>query len=96
MLLGDLVARFDDEALAEAVLLELNDLSLIARVQQFADREGMTSGEFASSAVQRYSTEASDEEWVTIIGQMGKSSEPGFVLLRRSLVWMTNRLLTEK
>jgi hypothetical protein len=31
---------------------------------------------------------ASDEEWVTAIGQMARSMEPGLELLRRSLLWM--------
>ncbi len=88
MLLGDLIARFDDEALAAETLLSLNDLTLAARVQEASAQEGLTSGEFASIAVQKFSAAASDEEWVTAIGQMARTPEPGLELLRRSLNWM--------
>jgi hypothetical protein len=88
MLLGDLMARFDDEAVAAEALISLDDLGLTVRVQEAAAREGLTAGEFASAAVQHFSRAASDEEWVTTIGQIGRSQEPGLVLLRRSLAWM--------
>lgn len=88
MLLGDLIARFDDDAVATEALLALDDLPLAARVREAAAREGLTPGEYASSAVQYFSSSASDEDWVTAIGQMGRSQEPGLELLRRSLSWM--------
>jgi len=87
MLLGDLIARFDDEAVVAEALLSLGDLSLTVRICEVAAREGLTVGGFASAAVQQFSSSASDEEWVTVIGQMGPSNEPGLVLLRRSLIW---------
>ncbi len=87
MLLGDLIARFDDEAVAAEALLLLDDLALTARVQEAAALEDLTPGEFASTAVQQFSSAASDEEWVTILGQIGRSDRPGLVLLRRSLIW---------
>lgn len=88
MLLGDLLARFDDEAVAAESLMSLGDLALTARVRDAAAREGLTAGEFASVAVQQFSRAATDEEWVTTIGLIGRSQEPGLVLLRRALTWM--------
>ena len=88
MLLGDLIARFDDGAVAAETLLSLDDLTLTVRVQEVSAQQGLTSGEFASIAVQRFSASASDEEWVTVIGQMARTQEPGLELLRRSLIWM--------
>jgi hypothetical protein len=91
MMLGDLVARFDDEVVAAETLLSLGDLGLAARVREAAAQEGLTAGEYASCAVQEYSAAATDEEWVTVIGQIGRSDEPGLVLLRRSLMWALMR-----
>jgi hypothetical protein len=88
MLLGDLIARFDDEVLAAETLLSLEDLALTTRVQDACVQDGLTSGEFASMAVQKFSATASEEEWVTVIGLMARTKEPGLVLLRRSLIWM--------
>ena len=87
MLLGDLIARFDDETLAAETLLLLKDLTLTARVFDESARQGLTSGEFASRAVQKFATAATDEEWVTAIGQMARTREPGLELLRRALQW---------
>lgn len=87
MLLGDLIARFDDEAAAAEALLALDDLALTARVHAAAAAHEATAGEFARLAVQQFSANASDEEWVTVIGQMGQTDEPGLVLLRRALLW---------
>jgi hypothetical protein len=88
MLLGDMIARFDDESIALQTLLSLDDLALIARVRQVCERDDYTLGEFARVAVQRYAASASDEEWVTALGQMGRTQAPGSELLRRALAWM--------
>jgi hypothetical protein len=87
MLLGDLIARFDDEAVVAEALLSLGDLHLTARVRETAQLEGTTAGEFAKAAVQQFASTASDDEWVTVVGLMGQTTEPGLVLLRRALAW---------
>jgi hypothetical protein len=87
MLLGDLIARFDDDAVATETLLSLNDLAMTARIHEAAAREGLTPGEFAGAAVQHFAASASDEDWVSAIGQMARTAEPGTELLRRALQW---------
>ena len=87
MLLGDMIARFDDESTAQQMLLSLDDLALIARVREACERDDYELGELARTAVQRYASAASDEEWVTTLGQMGRTQAPGIELLRRALVW---------
>jgi len=86
MLLGDLLARFDDPAIAADTLLSLDDLSLAARVGDAAAECGLTPGAFVRAAVRHFATVASDEDWVTVMGQMGRAADPGRVLLRRALV----------
>jgi hypothetical protein len=88
MLLGDLLADLDDESAALQMLLSLDDLALIARVREACEREDYTIGEFARVAVQRYASTATDEEWVTALGQMGRTQAPGVALVRRALIWM--------
>ena len=58
MLLGDIIARFDDEAVAMEALVGLSDLALLARVEGAAEAEGLSPGEFAAQAVQAFSTSA--------------------------------------
>lgn len=88
MLLGDVIARFDDESTALQMLLSLDDIALIARVREACERDDYALGEFAALAVQRYAASASDEEWVTTLGHMGRTQAPGIELLRRALAWM--------
>ncbi len=87
MLLGDLIARFDDPAIAVETLLALDDLTLIGRVREAAAQQELTPGEFAGTAVRLFADTASDEEWVTALGQMARTREPGLELLRRALQW---------
>ena len=87
MLLGDMIARFDDEATALQMLLSLDDLALIARLREICEQEGCSVAEFARRAVHIYAASASDDEWVTAIGVMGRTQAPGRELLRRALIW---------
>ncbi len=82
MLLGDIIERLEDEAVATEALLAAGDLALIARVQEAAAAREVTPGEFAADAVQTFTTQASDDDWVSLIGVMGQTTEPGTVCLR--------------
>ena len=85
MQLGDIISRLENEAAADEALMELGDLVLTARVAGAAEREAMTRGEFVAACVGTFAARATDEEWLTLLGQMGRSEGPGEVLLRRAL-----------
>jgi hypothetical protein len=85
VLLGDLVARFADETVAEEAILGLSDLALLAALRARAETSGLDLGAYAAAAVNRYASDASDEEWVTLIGAMGRARDPGAVYLERAL-----------
>ena len=84
MMLGDILARLDDEGAAAEIILGAGDLRLLAAMQARAEAEGLELATFARAAVQRYAAEASDEEWVTMMGQIGRSGDPGLTCLRRA------------
>jgi hypothetical protein len=83
MLLGDVIARFDDETVAMENLVALGDLALLRRVQDAAAAEDLTPGRFAIQAVSLFSTQASDEDWVSLVGAMGRTADPGQACLKR-------------
>lgn len=83
MLLGDIIARLDDEAIAMEALVGLGDLTLLARVKEAAVRDGLSPGGFATRAVHVFSTQASDEDWVSLIGVMGQTPDPGQICLKK-------------
>ena len=87
MLLGDLLARFSDEAIASEAILALGDLALVARLRAAATANGTTLGAYAAAAVQHYAAEAPDEEWVTLMGALGRGADPGATCLHRALTY---------
>lgn len=84
MLLGDLLAQFADPAAAAEAILSSGDLTLLARMREEAAAEGVDLGAFASSAARHYSAEASDEEWITLMGALARARDPGMVYLHRA------------
>jgi len=85
MLLGDIIARFRDEAVVSEALLLLDDFALTAQVVARAADSNVSAGELAVESVGRFVNGATDEEWLTLIGQMSRSDNPGGVFLRRVL-----------
>jgi len=85
MLLGDVIANFQDPAFAGEAMLTLDDLALTARIAAAATDENLSLGEFAVQLLGQFVNNASDEEWVALIGLMSKSDNPGQVFLRRIL-----------
>ena len=86
MLLGDLIARFQDQGTVNEMLLSLGDLALTARVVARAADNGMSAGELATQSVGQFVSSAGDDEWLTLIGQMSRADDPGAVFLRRALL----------
>jgi len=85
MLLGHLLARFDDDVFAEEAVLALGDLTLLARLRKQAEQSGQPLGDYARSAVRRFAAEANDEQWVTLLGALVRAEDPGSVCLKRAL-----------
>lgn len=85
MLLGDVIAKLEDPALASKTLVALGDLALTAQVFAAASESNLSPGDFAAQSVGRFVDGASDEEWLTLIGLMSKADNPGQVFLNRVL-----------
>ena len=77
MQLGDVIARFEDDAFVSETLFALDDLTLTARITAAAVEENVSAGEFAAQAVGQFVNGASDEEWLTLIGLMSRADNPG-------------------
>jgi hypothetical protein len=66
-------------------LFGLDDLALTARVVALAAERSISAGECAMQSVGQFGNGASDEEWLTLIGLMSRTDNPGQVFLRRVL-----------
>ncbi len=84
MVLGDILARLTDETTAVETILGAGDLTLLAAVKEQAATDGLDLGACVVQAVQRYTNEANDEEWVTLIGLMNRTADPGAICLKRA------------
>jgi hypothetical protein len=89
MLLGDLLASFEVDAVAAETALRLGDIAMLNRMRQQAEANGITLGEYAQSAVRRFANGATDEEWVSLLGAMGRTDDPGAVCLQRAFAYVT-------
>jgi hypothetical protein len=83
-MLGDILARLTDETAAVETILGAGDLTLLTAVKERAAAEGLDLAACVTQTVQRYTHEASDEEWVTLIGLMNRANDPGAVCLKRA------------
>jgi hypothetical protein len=86
MLLGDIIARFDDPAVAAEMLVSLEDLTLLAAVRAAAAQQALSVGDFAAQAVDRFTAQASDDDWVTLLGMLARAPDPGRAFLQRVLM----------
>jgi hypothetical protein len=93
MLLGDVIARFEDEAVVSETLLALDDLALTARIATLAAENNLSAGELAMQSIGRFVNGASDEEWLTLIGRMSRAENPSQVFLRHALsnAWLLSQ-----
>lgn len=82
MQLGDVIARFEDDAFVSETLFALDDLALTARITAAAAEQKVSAGDFAAQAIGQFVNGASDEEWLTLIGLISRADNPGEVFLR--------------
>jgi hypothetical protein len=94
MLLGDVIANLEDEAAAMEALVGFGDLSLLARVEEAASQQDLTAGEFAAQAVRVFCARASDQDWVSLIGVMGQTDNPGQICLKKIVEFALHPLPT--
>jgi hypothetical protein len=85
MMLGDVLTRINSDGDAIEIILGAGDLRLLTAMQRQAEAEGLDLAAYTKVAVQRYVASASDEEWITLLGQMGRAADPGQAYLKRAL-----------
>lgn len=84
MLLGDILSRLENDGEAAEVILGAGDLRLLTAMKEQAEAEGLSLAAYTRTAVQRYVAAASDEEWITLMGQIGRTADPGGICLKRA------------
>ena len=90
-MLGDLLTSLTDETMAVETILGAGDLTLLAAVREQATAEGLDLAACVTQIVQRYTNEASDEEWITLMGLLNRSQNPGATCLKRAFTYASRR-----
>ncbi len=83
MVLGDVIARLEDKAIASETLAHLDDLALVAEMTRCAERAGLSLGSYATWAVRHFADTAPADEWVQLIGILGRAEDPGAACLKQ-------------
>jgi len=84
MMLGDVLAKLTDETSATEAILSVEDLPMLAAMRDQAQAEGIDLPAYVAGTVRRYAAEASDEEWITLMGLLNRSADPGATCLQRA------------
>jgi hypothetical protein len=65
----------------------VGDLALIAEISKRAAADGLSLGEFATGAMQRYAANTPDEEWLSLMGTLARAQDPGAACMKRALAY---------
>jgi hypothetical protein len=90
-MLGDILATLTDETTAVETILGAGDLALLAAAREQAAAEGLDLAACVTQTMQRYVATASDEEWITLMGLLNRSQDPGTICLKRAFVYVLRR-----
>lgn len=91
MLLGTLLTKLDDEAVAAEAMLAIGDLVLLAEVERERANHGESMGEYVAGATRRFSNAASDEDWLRVMTAIEKAEDPAASCLSIMVRWSLAR-----
>lgn len=81
-MLGNILRSLTDPAVAEAALLQLDNAAIVHQVRDDAGAMGITVGDFVARAVRHVLDHAGEEVWLSLLGAMARTPEPGAAALR--------------
>lgn len=85
MLLCDVIRQLEDESILTETVLRMGNLGLLTRLRERAAENDLSIGRYASWAVRTYADNAPPDEWMTLLGVLGRTDDPGAACLRRVL-----------
>lgn len=84
-MLGRLIASLDEPQVAEDLLLALDAPALQGRIVTASAAQGRASSEMMAALVRGFLDTASDDEWLQLVGIMGRAADPGLAAMRAIL-----------
>jgi hypothetical protein len=86
-MVGNNLAGLTDEATAAETILGAGDLALLTAVRERASAEGVDLATCVTQTLQRYTVQASHEEWIALMGVLNRSSDPATTCLKRAFTY---------
>lgn len=87
MLLGSLLKQLEDDRFARETLFALGDVTLAERARRAGEPFGEGAADYASSACARFSSGASDEDWLALMTSLERGEDPAATCLRTMMEW---------
>jgi len=87
MLLGDILSEIERASLTGNAAALLDDLVLLAHVNDAAARQGIDAESYVVAAVRGFEREVSGDDWTTLISAMTAGSNPGSICIKRMFEW---------
>ncbi|CAH1690665.1 conserved hypothetical protein [Hyphomicrobiales bacterium] len=84
-MLGQLISSLDEPDVALRLLVALDETALQRRIDDAAAASGRTREDILASTVRGFLETASDDEWLQLIGIMGRATDPGLAAMRAIL-----------
>lgn len=91
MLLGQVLERLGDEAVAAETLVGMGDLPLMVEVQTVGGTFGESVPAYAVGATHRFAAFATDDDWLALMTALERADNPGAACLRHMLAWSLKR-----
>jgi hypothetical protein len=88
MLLGDLIGKLKEEAIAAETLLRIGNLGLLVRMEAAATEAGVPLGTYATWAIRQYADNAPDDEWVSLMTALSRATDAGATCLERAFIFV--------
>jgi len=83
VLLGDILAEMERVGVAGNAVALLDDLVMLAKVNEAAARRGVDAESYVIGAVRCFEREASGEDWTTLISAVAGATNPGSICIKR-------------
>lgn len=91
MLLSAIMTELGDDAAAEAALIALGDIVLLAAVDTARAEHDESVGEYVSGATRRFARLATDEDWLQLMTRLERADSPAGACLSTMVRWSLER-----
>lgn len=84
-LLGDILSEIERTSGTDGIIVLLDDLVLLAKVNEAAAQRGVDAESYVISAIRNFEIDASGEDWTTLLSALAAGDNPGVTCVKRMI-----------